>query len=134
MIKTKNQLYVFILLACVLGFGWLFYVKNNNSTLSVCLVKKITNIPCPSCGTTRSVEAIINGKLYQALLYNPFGYIVFFIMIIAPIWIIKDGLCNSDSFHSFYKKLEERIQNKKTAIVLITLVIINWIWNIYKNN
>lgn len=96
-------------------------------------MKNLTGIPCPSCGATRSVDSIFTGNLYQALLFNPLGYVIFLALLILPFWITLDIVQKNDSLWDFYKKTELVLRRKIVAIPLITLVIINWIWNIYKN-
>jgi hypothetical protein len=134
---TKNKLYFFILTACFFGYSWLFFLKSvpggiSNQDFSVCLSKKITTIPCPSCGTTRAVNHLFNGELLASLFINPFGIIVSGIMLIAPLWILFDFFTEKDTFYNFYGKTEVLIRTKKIAFPLIFLVILNWIWNIYK--
>lgn len=133
----KNRLYLFILTACFFGYGWLFFLnfissKTSNLDFTVCLFKKITNLPCPSCGTTRAMNQLFHGELLSSLSLNPFGIIVFGIMIVSPIWILLDFLTKKETFYNFYIKFETIIRIKKIAIPLIFLVILNWIWNIYK--
>lgn len=133
---TKNRLYTLILLACFIGYSWLLFLKFapvKKLNLTVCVFKRVTNLPCPSCGTTRAVSQIFNGQIISSLFWNPFGIIVATIMVVAPIWIIWDLIKGKQSFFDFYTKIEKFISRKKIAIPLIVLVIFNWIWNIYKN-
>ena len=134
----KNKLYLFIFLACFVGYGWLYFSLQHqqqiqNNEFSVCLVKNITNIPCPSCGTTRAVMEISKGEISQSILLNPFGIIVALIMLVCPIWIVYDYLSKKDSFYQFYSTSEEILRRKKVYIPLLILVLLNWIWNINKN-
>lgn len=131
---NKNKLYFFILGACLLGYCWLFYTMNKieDANFSVCLFKNATNIPCPSCGTTRAVAQIAKGHLFLSIFINPFGIIVALIMVISPVWIVSDLLFKKDSFYQFYKKTEQIISKKYIAVILILLVLLNWYWNIKK--
>lgn len=134
----KNKLYLFIILACFVGYGWLcFSLKHQheiqNNEFSVCFFKNVTNIPCPSCGTTRAVMEISKGEISKSILLNPFGIIVAIIMLICPFWIAYDYLSKKDSFYQFYRKSEEILRRKKVYIPLLILVLLNWIWNINKN-
>ena len=131
---NKNKLYLFILGVCLLGYCWLFYTMNKieDANFSVCLFKNATNIPCPSCGTTRAVAQIAKGDVFSSIFINPFGIIVALIMMISPIWIVVDLLFKQDSFYQFYKKAEQIISKKYIAVVLILLVLLNWYWNIKK--
>lgn len=134
----KNKLYRFIVIACFIGYGWLFFAIQKQKQIqqnefTVCLFKKITNIPCPSCGTTRAVIEISKGGFISSLFLNPFGIIVAIIMIVCPIWIGYDYFFKKDSFFQFYKKTEAFLRIKKVAIFCVILVLLNWIWNINKN-
>lgn len=42
-------------------------------SLWVCLFSKVTGLPCPGCGMTRAIAALLHGEWRQALLYHPFS-------------------------------------------------------------
>ena len=135
---NKNKLSFFLLFACFVGYSWLLFSLQHeheiqNQEFTVCLFKKVTTVPCPSCGTTRSVMQLSHGNFLSAILINPFGILVGLIMIIAPVWISYDLIQKKDSFYTTYLKIESILRKRKVAIVLIVLVIANWIWNIKKN-
>ncbi|NJM80271.1 MAG: DUF2752 domain-containing protein [Flavobacterium sp.] len=71
---------------------------------TVCVFKRITNIPCPSCGTTRAVIEISKGEIISSIFLNPFGIIVALIMVICPIWIGYDYLLKKNLFFNFISK------------------------------
>jgi len=54
------------------------------------------------------------------------------VLVLAPIWMISDLLSKKDSLFHFYNRAELFLRQKWIAIPLILLVIMNWIWNIYK--
>ena len=39
---------------------------------SLCLFRNVTNLPCPTCGTTRATLAFARGDILSGVLYNPF--------------------------------------------------------------
>jgi hypothetical protein len=134
---NSNKLYKFVLVACLIGYIWLFfslYHQNeiHSSQMTVCFIKKTTNVPCPSCGTTRAVMHLFQGDVISSILINPFGILVGLIMITAPIWIGIDYIQKKDTFFQFYKKSEQFISQKWIAVFLVTLVLLNWYWNIKK--
>jgi hypothetical protein len=96
------------------------------------LFRHITGIPCPSCGATRSVIAIIEGHLWSGIYINPLGIIILFIMIITPIWIIYDGITRQYSLFNFYQKMEVMLRKKYIAVPFVLLLLLNWYWNLYK--
>jgi len=135
---SRNKLYILILIACFLGYSWLLFlrfapVKNSDLDLTVCIFKRATGLPCPSCGTTRAVSFLFNGEIVKSLFLNPFGIVVAGIMIVSPLWIIADIIAKKKSYYDSYIKIEKLIQKKEIFIPLIILVILNWIWNIYKH-
>jgi len=136
MTLNRNKLYSIIFLACLAGYIWLYFGSLTNDTennpFEVCIIKHATNIPCPSCGSTRSVISLTKGNLIEALLVNPIGYIVAFIMLISPLWIAFDIVTKKKTLFEFYYKIEINLKRRKFAIPLILLVIFNWFWNITK--
>ena len=137
MALTKNRLYKLVLLACLAGYIWvaLNYQEQQQthySGIEVCLIKRTTSVPCPSCGATRSVMAFLHGNFTEALYYNPMGYLLIGIMFFAPLLIFYDIITKNDYFYSLYRTIELTLQRKWLAILAILLVLANWVWNINK--
>lgn len=132
---TRYKLYSLLLIACLAGFIYLFYSiqKEQQETVGVCIIKNVTGYACPSCGTTRAVLLLFKGKITDSLLLNPFGIIVAIIMTVFPLWVLTDIVLKKETFFKTYKKTESMIRKPWLAIVLILLVLLNWIWNLYKN-
>lgn len=124
-------------IACLAGYAWLFYVIYLNSKINpgfgVCMFKNITGVPCPSCGTTRSLILLANGHFKEAILMNPLGIAVAVIMVGVPILMIFDIVFQRQVLFDGYQKAEKIIRTKWVATLLILLIVTNWIWNIYKN-
>ncbi|MBI3235190.1 MAG: DUF2752 domain-containing protein [Bacteroidetes bacterium] len=89
-------------------------------------------MPCPACGSTKAAVSIIHGDFLEALYLNPLAYIILFLMVIIPSWIIYDWSSNKTSFLQFYCKTEIKLKQKSIAYPAIILVLMNWIWNVYK--
>jgi hypothetical protein len=132
---TRNKLYSLLLIACFAGFIYLFYHIHTlqNETVRVCIIKNVTGYPCPSCGTTRAVTLLFEGKIKESLLLNPFGILVAVVMTVFPIWVLADIFLKKATFYNEYKKSEAIIRKPAIATILILLVLLNWIWNLYKN-
>lgn len=132
----RNKLYTILFTACIAGYIWLYFSLNTtetkNKSFEFCLIKHTTNIPCPSCGSTRSIISLTKGNFLEALIINPLGYIVAVIMFSAPIWIAIDIITKRKTLFEFYQKIETYLKKPRYAIPLLLLVIINWIWNITK--
>jgi len=135
MILGRNKLYFIIFIACIAGYIWLFYnllYSTQDNQLTVCLIKNITNIPCPSCGTTRSVISLANGNFMKALMINPIGLLAAITLLLLPLWVITDIVTQQQTLLHTYQKAESLLKKRQYAIPLILFVIINWIWNIIK--
>ena len=124
-----------MLIACLAGFIYLFYNIHTlqSQTFRVCIIKNVTDYPCPSCGTTRAVTLLLKGRFIESLVLNPIGIVVAIIMIIFPTWILIDIIFKKETFYFWYKKAEGTIRKPWLASILIVLVLLNWIWNIYKH-
>jgi len=133
---NRNKLYLLIYIACFAGYVWIYLGLTNDfiqkKSVQVCPIKYITNIPCPSCGSTRSVILLTQGNFIEAFRINPLGYIIAIVMLLTPLWIAFDIICKRKTFFAFYKTIENYLSKPKYAMPLILLVIINWIWNITK--
>ena len=121
-----------LLIACFVGFMYLFY-SFQSEAFHVCLIKNVTGYPCPSCGTTRAVALLLKGKITESVLMNPFGILVAILMTVCPIWVLTDVVFKKETFYSEYKKAEAIIRKPWIATILMLLVLLNWIWNIYKH-
>jgi hypothetical protein len=121
----------------VVGYAWIIllqYIKLSHAhEPDVCLFKYLTDIPCPSCGSSRSVMAILHGDIHEAFYLNPLGFLIFAIMLITPFWIAGDLLMKRSSFLDFYRYIENLLKHRWISIPAVLLVLINWIWNIKKN-
>ena len=134
---SRSRLYSIVLLACTGGSIWLWIQSSGNllsqsGETSPCLIKTLTGVPCPSCGTTRSVFELLDGHLISSLQWNPMGIMVLAIMVISPLWILVDLLFKKESFLRYYSRVENQLKSKWIAIPAIGLVVVNWIWNICK--
>lgn len=132
----RTRLYKIVFSACVAGYAWLFahtlFYQPAMEDNTMCLIKYISGIPCPSCGSSRSVLAILQGNFMEAFLWNPFGYFITAILILSPIWIIFDLMSSGNSFLRVYDKVEKCIRNKWIAIPAVLLLAANWVWTIAK--
>ncbi len=123
-------------IACLAGYGWLYYNYTtylNSNGFTVCIFKNVAGIPCPSCGSTRAVEPILHGNIIESLLWNPFGLLLIIGLAITPIWLLKDIVKKDNSLYRFYQYIDVIFKKKKYAIPAIILVLLNWAWNIYKD-
>ena len=132
---VRSRLYSIIVIAGLAGFAWITYLHNrefNSNEPSVCMIKSLTSIPCPSCGSSRSVMQIMEGNYFAAFKINPLGFLISFMLLVCPVWVLVDIVMKRSSFLRFYHAMESVIRIKWVTITMIVLVAANWIWNIMK--
>jgi hypothetical protein len=135
MLERRRNLYGLLALFCVAGYVWMtLNIDRSFETHmgSVCVFKKVTTLPCPSCGSTRSMKAILQGDLAAGFNWNPVGYILLFLLAILPWWLMYDVLLKRDSLHRAYKKAEQLVLRPVILWSGFLLMVANWIWNIFK--
>jgi hypothetical protein len=76
-----------------------------------CPLRTITGVPCPLCGMTRSVVALVHGHLLESLRFNPAGIVVAFLAL---------ALIAGFRLERF----------TVPAWVLVSLAAVLWAWNV----
>jgi len=135
MFSSARRLYGLMALFCVAGYTWLYlHIDKSWSTHvgTVCILKRTTGIPCPSCGSTRSILSLLHGDLVAALLWNPFGYLIFAGLLIVPFWMMHDVIRKQRTLLTVYQNMESLLQRRIVTWPLVIMVLLNWCWNIYK--
>jgi len=67
-------LVVFVWLS--LGATAIFLSAYLNRPVQLCLIKRLTGYPCPTCGFTRGALSLLHGHIVRAWLYNPLLFLV----------------------------------------------------------
>ncbi|TVQ74934.1 MAG: DUF2752 domain-containing protein [Balneolaceae bacterium] len=133
---TKPRLYGLVMALAAASYGLLAYFYHNaNGSISaqVCPINRVAGIPCPSCGTARSIVFIMEGNLYGAMMTNPLGFLAALLLIALPVWVALDFVRKRESLYRSYLKTEAwLIRRKWVAALLVVLILANWIWNITK--
>jgi hypothetical protein len=120
----------------IFAYGWLTYqlmlpnrVTALDAPLWQCPSQQLIGLPCPGCGTTRSVLSILHGSFLEALWLNPLGYLALFFLISAPLIGIYDSITKKRILMRIYQGAEMRLQRKVYWIAVMILLSINWAWN-----
>lgn len=58
-----------------------------------CLFHRWVGLPCPTCGTTRALEALCGGRWLLAFEFNPLAALVAILgvlaLVLAPLWTLR---------------------------------------------
>lgn len=131
----RNRLYTILGIACVVGYSWLFFANSliaKDSGITLCFIRNVFGIPCPTCGSTRAVLLLAQGDLAGSILFNPIGIILAAIMLALPLWLAYDLSTKKQTLLNAYNNFERIVRIRWIATLLIILLIANWIWNFYK--
>lgn len=129
----KRLLYGLMVGLSVAGAAWMFLDHSLSGGITLCLFKSATGLPCPSCGTTRSLAALLQGDLFRALTINPLGIAAAIGLIVVPLWIGVDLFRSQDSFYRAFRSMENFLRsNRFAAAAGIVIIAGNWLWNIAK--
>lgn len=135
MLSSARRLYGFMAVFCISGYTWLYlHIDKSWSTHvgSVCVLKRTTGIPCPSCGSTRSMLSLLHGDIVRAWLWNPFGFFILGGLLVVPFWLTHDVIRKQRTLMAAYQNMEKIVKQKMIAWPLVIIVLLNWCWNIYK--
>lgn len=85
-----------------------------------CLFKRVSGHPCPSCGSTRAVMALLRGQWGEAFLWNP----LVLVTLMGAAGILAFRLASGSRL-----VLAWDASGRRLAYVLAGLVILaNWVW------
>ena len=100
----------------------LIYVNINPATsylMPKCLFKMLTGYDCPSCGGQRALHALLNGRVYDAFMLNPFLFLV------AP--YILAVLYSSFSKSMVAMKIKPFVSHYVTISIYLFVYILWWV-------
>lgn len=117
--------------ALIVGGVWFLFVlagvflhRRYNVPLNFCLFRRITGLPCPTCGATTGGLHILNGKILEGWLANPFVYTTIPVIGFHLIFQIITG---------YTIRYRYSVVGRKIAAVLLTAAIfVNWVYVIMK--
>lgn len=85
--NTKKIKFIKVLSLIVIGIFIIFLLMKKFSSItgSICLIRGVIGVPCPSCGMSRAITEVINGDIIKAFKFHPlFGlpFVVMFFLIL----------------------------------------------------
>jgi len=92
--------------------------QRHGDALPLCLLRRLTSLPCPTCGATRGVLALLHGQAVQAWLYNP---LVFTLGAAAALDALGRAL--------FARRVEitlSPVARRWAWIIAVVLLLVNW--------
>lgn len=110
------------------GAAWLAYlIENGGSGPVVCLFRRATGLPCPSCGTSRAILALLAGDWGAAWAHNPIGILVGVALFVLPVWAGYELLFGGDRLFRTYRASEALLRRPLVASLAVGFVLLNWV-------
>ena len=97
--------------------------------LTLCPLKRLLGVPCPSCGTTRATAMLLRGDVCGAFAMQPLAVAVLILLCpaVAVGWLTVGG--------PWMKRLFAVLSRQILFWVALTLAILaNWIYVILRGN
>jgi hypothetical protein len=126
--SPRNRLYAGLIAVGGAGVVWLVIDAVTDGSWTPCLFKLLTGIPCPSCGSTRAVLALLRGE--DVLAYNPLGIFTFAVSSLTLAVLCRDLMTGSDSLFNYWRRAEQFVRQPSVAATGIALLASNWAWTI----
>jgi len=109
----------------------LLLVARNYEALSVipppCSLRSLTGIPCVACGGTRSVRALAEGQLIDAVIWNPL--VVFAVFVIA-LWFVC--MLVTVVFQGGVAEVKAKAAvgkfSRRWGLLIAVLLLMNWVY------
>lgn len=121
--------YAAVLGTSIVALAVAFWLPAAGVPMLECRFRRWTGFPCPTCGYTRGVKAVLHGELRRALSDCPAAVlvtVVFVIMALTSVTALLRGRpwpVNGDT-------AVRRRQASVGFLVVMVLVLLNWIWRL----
>jgi hypothetical protein len=89
-----------------------------NVHATLCPFKRLTHLPCPTCGGTRGAMAILGGDPIQGFLYNP--------LLFAVLAALAANLLLRLIFAGSFRLQASSRERKVLLLIFLILIGLNW--------
>lgn len=137
MVTSSKFFYGLLVIMLSVGLSWIGHQVTSAAThsneLTICTFKNVTGLPCPGCGTTRSISLVVDGNVGKSIHTNPLGILSLLLMAVLIPWLAYDALKKKSTLHNFYLRLDNQLKQPQILIPIAAIIVANWAWNIVKD-
>jgi len=93
----------------------------------ICRLRAWTGIPCPTCGSTRMIEAQLVGDLLGAAAWNP---LVFAVLVLLGLWLVLRGIRSLFGLPA-WRIATTRNERRALLVLGLALVVTGWAYLVW---
>lgn len=87
--------------------------------LETCLFRRVSGVPCPTCGSTRAVLALLRGDPLGSLRASPLLWLAGLLFMAVLAWRLRSGA---------FPRLEKPWQRRGALALGLAALLLNWAW------
>jgi len=96
---------------------------------TLCPLKRLSGVPCPCCGSTRAIVALLHGDATVAFAIQPLATVVACLLVPSLLAsMVLFGRCRTNAF------LVSVARKRITWIVFALAILVNWAYVIHHGN
>lgn len=96
-------------------------------TWTICGFRNLTGLPCPGCGITRGLSALLHGKWLRAIHFNPLAILALLLLVIM--WL--RSLCALSGWNSTLNRIEGLWRHRRVLTWSLLLAVgAFWVWRV----
>ncbi len=94
----------------------------------ICYLREWTGVPCPTCGSTRMVEALLGGGLLEALRWNPLAFLTLVLLALWAVVSTARHLLGLPRLHPVFESWERTT----LRVAIPTMIALGWAYLIWR--
>jgi hypothetical protein len=111
-----------------LGAGFAAIWLRFRLPLPMCHFREWTGMPCPTCGTTRMVQALLHGEIGLALALNP---LLFLGLVGVGVWALASSVARVFGLPTWRVRFESR-EWLVIRLVAVATLLSDWVYLVWR--
>lgn len=127
---SPSRFYALCVAGCLGGWTWIGMTisQSGQEIWKGCLMKQFFHIPCPACGVTRAIVALLDGHIQEAMIWNPLGIVLLMLLVLLTVGLPYDWFCHRQSLYSLFLWVDACLHRKVVFILFVGAMLLNWWW------